>query len=71
MNSTAANTKADTNDTKEIVDFVERFRYMLDVQINRYRIAMQKSKTPIERDMLMIKKSFRMGSRKNTGSNSG
>jgi hypothetical protein len=41
---------------KEIVDFAERFRYMLDVQINRHRLAMQRSNTPLnERDMLMIK----------------
>ncbi|MFL6365699.1 MAG: hypothetical protein ACJ719_10935 [Nitrososphaeraceae archaeon] len=32
-----------------------RFRYMLDVQINRYRIDMQKSNTHVDKDRLMIK----------------
>jgi hypothetical protein len=41
--------------TKQIVDFAERFRYMLDVQINRLRFAMEKSNAPLEGDMLMIK----------------
>ncbi|MFL6346140.1 MAG: hypothetical protein ACJ71A_11930 [Nitrososphaeraceae archaeon] len=51
-----AKAKADTAaDIKEIVDFAERFRYMLDVQINRYRIDMQKSNTHVDKDRLMIK----------------
>ena len=48
-------TSADTADTKKVVDFAERFRYMLDVQINRYRIDMQKSNTHVDKDRLMIK----------------
>ncbi|MFL6410711.1 MAG: hypothetical protein ACJ71K_05660 [Nitrososphaeraceae archaeon] len=48
-------TSADTTNTKKVVDFAERFRYMLDVQINRYRIDMQKSNTHVDKDRLMIK----------------
>jgi hypothetical protein len=40
---------------KETVDFAERFRYMLDVQTNRYRLAMQNSDNLPNIDMLMIK----------------
>ena len=48
-------TSAGTTNTKKVVDFAERFRYMLDVQINRYRIDMQKSNTHVDKDRLMIK----------------
>jgi hypothetical protein len=41
------------NDTNEVVDFAERLRYVL--KINKLRIAMQKSNTAIEGDMLMIR----------------
>ena len=34
---------------------MQRVLDMLDVQINRHRIAMEKSNTPIEGDMLMIR----------------
>jgi hypothetical protein len=56
--TTTSNTKADTNnntDTKEVVDFADRFRYVLELKINKLRIAMQNSNTPIDGDMLMIK----------------
>jgi hypothetical protein len=33
MNSNTANTKADTNaDTKEVIDFAERLRYVLELK---------------------------------------
>jgi hypothetical protein len=56
MNITAANTKADTNniDTKQVVDFAERLRYVLELKINKLRIAIQKSNAPIECDMLIL-----------------
>jgi hypothetical protein len=38
-----------------IVDFDERLRYVLELKINKLRIAMQKSNTPLEGDMLMIR----------------
>jgi hypothetical protein len=49
------NTKADTADIKEIVNFADRLWYVLELKINKLRIAMRKSNTPIEGDMLMIR----------------
>jgi hypothetical protein len=46
---------SDTTDTKQVVDFAERLRYVLELKINKLRIAMQKSNTPLEGDMLMIR----------------
>ena len=40
---------------ERIVDFAERLRYVLELKINKLRIAMQKSNTPLEGDMLMVK----------------
>jgi len=51
----APNIKADSSEVKEVVDLAERVRYMLDVKINQLRIAMQKSNTPFEGDMFMIR----------------
>jgi hypothetical protein len=51
----APNIKADSPEVKEVVDFAERIRYMLDIKINQLRIAMQKSNTPFEGDMFMIR----------------
>jgi hypothetical protein len=45
----------DTADTKQAVDFAGRLRYVLELKINKLRVAMQKSNTPLEGDMLMIK----------------
>jgi hypothetical protein len=45
----------DTADTKQVVDFAGRLRYVLELKINKLRVAMQKSNTPLEGDMLMIK----------------
>jgi hypothetical protein len=45
----------DTTDNKQVVDFAERLRCVIDLKINKLRIAMEKSNTPIEGDMLMIR----------------
>jgi hypothetical protein len=44
-----------TNDTKQVVDFAETLRHVLELKINKLRIAMQKSNKPLEGDMLMIR----------------
>ena len=49
------NTKADTDDIKEIVNSADRLWYVLELKINKLRTAMRKSNTPIEGDMLMIR----------------
>jgi hypothetical protein len=49
------NTKADTDDIKEIVKSADRLWYVLELKINKLRTAMRKSNTPIEGDMLMIR----------------
>ena len=49
------NIKANSPEVKEVVDFAERLRYVLELKINKLRIAMQKSDTPLEGDMLMIR----------------
>jgi hypothetical protein len=49
------NATTDT-DTKEVVEFGERLRYVLELKINKLRIAMQKSNIRGETDMLMIRK---------------
>jgi hypothetical protein len=49
------NDNIDTTDTKQVVDFAERLRYVLELKINKLRIAIQKSNTPLEGDMLMIR----------------
>jgi hypothetical protein len=57
-NMNTARTKAGITtaaDDKEIVDFAERLGYVLELKINRLRIAMQKSNIRGETDMLMIR----------------
>jgi hypothetical protein len=49
------NDNSGTADTKQVVDFAGRLRYVLELKINKLRMAMQKSNTPLEGDMLMIK----------------
>jgi len=44
----------DTN-VKEVVNFAERLRYVLELKINKLRIAMQKSNIPLEGDRVMIR----------------
>jgi hypothetical protein len=38
----------DNNDTKEVVDFAENVRNVLELKINELRIAMRKSNTHLE-----------------------
>ena len=44
-----------TTEDKEVVDFAERLRYVLELKINKLRIAMQKSNIRGETDMIMIR----------------
>ena len=46
---------ATTADTKEVVDFAEKLRYVLELKINKLRIAMQKSNIRGETDMIVIR----------------
>ncbi|MFL6435483.1 MAG: hypothetical protein ACJ71O_17330 [Nitrososphaeraceae archaeon] len=55
MNTARDKAAIATADDKEVVDFAERLRYVMELKINKLRIAMQKSKTPIQDDMQMIK----------------
>jgi hypothetical protein len=41
--------------TTNVIDFAERLRYVLELKINKLRIAMPKSNTLLGGDMLMIK----------------
>ena len=43
------------NDHNNIIDFAERLRHELELKINELRIAMKKSNTHLEGDMLMIR----------------
>jgi hypothetical protein len=57
-NSNTARAKAGiatAEDKEEVVDFAERLRYVLELKINKLRIAMRKSNTPFEGDMMMIR----------------
>jgi hypothetical protein len=55
MNTARAKAGIATADDKEVVDFADRLWYVLELEINKLRIAMQKSTKPIEGDMLMIR----------------
>jgi hypothetical protein len=51
----APNIKHDSPEVKEVVDFAERLRYVLELKINKLSIAMQKSNIRSETDMIMIR----------------
>jgi hypothetical protein len=51
----APNIKHDSPEVKEVVDFADRFWYVLEIKINKLRIAMQKSNKHYESDMAMIR----------------
>jgi hypothetical protein len=55
LNTARAKPGIATADDKEVVDFAERLRYVMELKINKLRIAMQKSNTHLESDMLMIR----------------
>jgi hypothetical protein len=42
------NIKADSPEVKEVVDFAERLRYVLELKINKLRTIMQKSDNHLE-----------------------
>jgi hypothetical protein len=50
----APNIQANSPEVKEVVDFAERLRYVLALKINKLGIAMRKSNTPLEGDMMMM-----------------
>jgi hypothetical protein len=49
------NIKADSPEVKEVVDFSERLRYVLDLKINKLRTIIVKSNNHYESDMAMIR----------------
>jgi hypothetical protein len=51
----APNIKHNSTEIKDICYFAERVRHMLDVKINHLRIAMQKSNSLPNIDMVMIR----------------
>ena len=51
----APNIKHNSSEVKDVCYFAERVRHMLDVKINRLRIAMEKSDNLLNSDMLMIR----------------
>jgi uncharacterized protein YehS (DUF1456 family) len=56
LNTTRApNIKYDSPEVKEVVDFAERVRYVLELKINKLRTIMQKSDNHLEADMVMIR----------------
>jgi hypothetical protein len=55
MNTARAKAGIATADDKEVADFAERVRYVLELKINKRGIVMQKSNTHIEADMSMIR----------------
>ena len=55
LNTARAKSGIATADDKEVVDFAERLRYVLELKINKLRSAMQKSDNHLDGDMLMIR----------------
>jgi hypothetical protein len=55
LNTARAKPGIATADDKEVVDFADRLWYVLELKINKLRIAMQKSNTRGQTDMLMIR----------------
>ena len=51
----APNIKHDSPEVKELVDFADRFCYMLELKINKLKAIIQKSNTHYEADMAMIR----------------
>ena len=55
MNTARAKAGIATAETKEVVDFAGRVRYVLELKINKLRTIMQKSNNHYEADMAMIR----------------
>ena len=51
----APNIRHDSPEVKKVVDFADRLWYVLELKINKLRIAMQKSNNHYEADMAMIR----------------
>jgi hypothetical protein len=51
----APNIKADSPEVKDVVNFADRFWYVLELKIKKLRAAMQKSDNHLEADMAMIR----------------
>ena len=51
----APNIKAESPEVKEVVNFAERLRYVLELKINKLRTIMQKSANHYNADMAMIR----------------
>ena len=51
----APSIKHDSPEVKDVVDFAERVRYVLELKINKLRTIMQKSDNHYETDMNMIR----------------
>jgi hypothetical protein len=51
----APNIKHDSPEVKEVVDFAERVRYVLELKINKLRTIMQNSDNHYDADMSMIR----------------
>jgi hypothetical protein len=68
----APNMKADSPEIKEVVNFADRFWYVLELKIKKLKVAIGKeSYTRGQTDIIMNRiQGFRMGLRQNTGFNS-
>ena len=51
----APNIKHNSPEVKDVCYFAERVRHMLDVKINHLRVAMDKSNSLLNSDMIMIR----------------
>ena len=51
----APNIKHDSPEVKEVVNFAESLRYVLELKINKLRTIMQKSNNDYDADMTMIR----------------
>jgi hypothetical protein len=47
--------KHDSPEVKEVVDFADRFWYVLELKIKKLKVAMQKSDSHYDADMTMIR----------------
>ena len=47
--------KHDSPEVKEVVNFADRFLYVLELKIKKLKIAMQKSDNHLDADMAMIR----------------
>jgi hypothetical protein len=55
LNTRAPYIKHDSPEVKDVVDFADRFWYVLELKINKLRTIMQKSDNHYDADMTMIR----------------